>query len=212
MNNKKIKLAIVDDHVLFAHGLKNLLIQQSDYEVLYVCSSGEDLQSKLKSHSEQPDLILVDLNMPNMNGIELTKWLKQNYPTFTILAISMMADEANIIKIIKAGAAGYLLKDSHPNTLIEAISSAITNGFFSNDIATKALVNAIKEDELKLTEKESHFLKLACSEMTYKEIADKMCLSPKTIDGYRESLFQKLEVKNRIGLVLYGIKHKLVEF
>ena len=147
-----------------------------------------------------------------MNGIELTKWLKQNYPTFTILAISMMADEANIIKIIKAGAAGYLLKDSHPNTLIEAISSAITNGFFSNDIATKALVNAIKEDELKLTEKESHFLKLACSEMTYKEIADKMCLSPKTIDGYRESLFQKLEVKNRIGLVLYGIKHKLVEF
>jgi len=144
VNDKKIKLAIVDDHILFAHGLKNLLIQQSNYEVIYVCSSGEDLQSKLNLFDEKPDLILVDLNMPNMNGIDLTIWLKKTHPSFTILAISMMADEANIIKIIKAGAAGYLLKDSHPNTLIEAINAAITNGFYSNVLVQKQLMDIEK--------------------------------------------------------------------
>jgi DNA-binding NarL/FixJ family response regulator len=154
----------------------------------------------------------MDMNMPIMDGAETTYWLNKNYPNIKVLALSMDDDENSILKMIRNGAKGYLLKDIHPDILIEALNSVLEEGFYHTKRVSDTLVNSLHTETKKNTknenqEREIEFLKLASTEMTYKEVASVMNLSPKTIDGYREQLFKKLGVKNRVGLVIYAIKN-----
>jgi DNA-binding NarL/FixJ family response regulator len=162
--------------------------------------------------------------MPEMDGFETARWLREHHPQIKVLALSMYDDENAIIRMLKYGAKGYIVKDSNPLELRTAINAVTTKGFHYSEVVTGKLLHTVQNNDdddddhhdnslfLKLNEKELQFLKLAASEMTYREIAEKMFLSPRTIDGYRDQLFEKLNVKSRVGLVLFAIKHGLVRF
>jgi DNA-binding NarL/FixJ family response regulator len=215
-----IKVALVDDHVLLRKGLANLISTQ-EFNIHLECNNGKEFISKL-SKNDLPDIVLMDINMPEMDGFETTLWLKKNYPSVKVLALSMYDDENAIIRMLRNGAKGYILKESEPSELKTAIDAVVTKGFYYSETVTGKLVHSIQgmdEDDgnnnqllLSLNEKEITFLKLACTEMTYKEIAEHMYLSPRTIDGYRDQLFEKLNVKSRVGLVLYAIQKGIVRF
>lgn len=208
----KHNVVIVDDHQLFAGSLEGLVNSYPNYEVAYHTLNGKELIDKLEATNRNPDLILLDINMPIMNGIETMEWLKQNRPDIKVLALSMEDDEDTIIKMLRHGAKGYLLKDIEPLVFKQALDDVMDKGFYYSDKVSNTLLGSLdggNSDRVKLKEREIEFLKLACTEKTYKEIAGEMFLSPKTIDGYREALFEKLEVRSRIGLVLYCIKNKI---
>jgi two-component system, NarL family, invasion response regulator UvrY len=211
-------IALADDHVLLRKGLANLL-KELGYDVLFEADNGKDFMEKLKS-SAIPDIALMDINMPMMDGYDTTQWLKINYPLVKVLALSMYDDENAIIRMLRSGAKGYILKDSDPSELKDALHALVTKGFYHSELVTGKLIHTINHlDEpahasvknmLGLNEREIEFLKLVCTEMTYKEIAEQMFLSPRTIDGYRDNLFEKLQLKSRVGLVLFTIKNGIV--
>ena len=214
-----MRLALVDDHRLFRKGLLSLLeMVCSDCIILFEADNGIDLQKKINPNN-QPDIILMDVNMPGMDGFACVEWLNENYPLVKILVVSMIEKEESIVKMLKLGVKGYLSKDVEPKELGEALEAVMNKGFYYTDFITGKLVHSLQNDHkdhngsnglLKLiNEREKEFLLLACSELTYNEIAAKMFLSPKTIDGYRNSLFEKLHVKSRVGLVIFAIKHGL---
>lgn len=214
----KAKIALVDDHVLLRSGLATL-VNNLGHEVIYECSNGRELTEKVNKENE-PDLVLMDINMPEMDGYDTTTWLSTNHPLVNVLALSMYDDENAIIRMIRNGAKGYILKDSSPLELSRAINSVLTQGFHYSDKVTGKVFRSIrdmdKEDNptkqvLKLNEKEIEFLKYAATEMTYKEIAGEMHLSPRTIDGYRDQLFEKLKIKSRVGLVLFAIREGIIQ-
>jgi two-component system, NarL family, invasion response regulator UvrY len=214
----KTKIAIADDHVLLRNGLASLL-KDLDYEVLFEADNGKILSEKIISGSE-PEVVLMDINMPVLDGYEATLWLKNNFPNVKVIALSMYDDENAIIRMLKNGARGYILKDSDPSELKYAIQAVVTKGFYHSELVSGKLIHTINHlddtahSEIKtvlgLNAREIEFLKLACTEMTYKEIADQMNVSPRTIDGYRDILFEKLEIKSRVGLVLFAIKKGIV--
>ena len=214
----KINIALVDDHVLLRNGLANLIKSFGDYNILFEADNGKRFIEKLKA-KQLPHIVLMDINMPEMDGYETTLWLKNNHPEVNVLSLSMYDNENSVIRMFKAGAKGYILKDCHPSELKTALNAVATKGFYYSEMVTGKLihtVNSLDEEDnqmknmIKLNEREIQFLKLACTELTYKEIADKMFLSPRTIDGYRDDLFQKLNIKTRVGLVMYTIKNGIV--
>lgn len=211
-------VALVDDHVLLRNGLASL-VRNLGYEVLFEANNGEDFIAALQSKG-QPDLVLMDINMPVKDGYETTLWLKTNHPDILVLALSMYDDENAIIRMITNGARGYIMKDSEPSELRTALEAVVGKGFYYTEMVTGRLVRRLSDTEAPggagkttslLSDREIEFLKLACTEMTYKEIAGKMILSPRTIDGYRDSLFEKLEIKTRVGLAIYAIKNGIVK-
>ncbi len=211
------KVALVDDHSLLRMGLSSLVESQGN-TVLFEADNGKEFLEKLDT-ANLPHIVLMDINMPEMDGFETTLWLKQNHPEVKVLALSMYDNETSIIRMLKCGARGYILKDSEPAELRTAMNDIMTKGFYYSDLVSGKLMHAISSiddetDGLKnlvpLNEREADFLKYACTEMTYKEIADKMFVSPRTIDGYRDALFEKLKLKTRVGLVMYAIKHGIV--
>ena len=204
----KYKVAIVEDYKLLSQAIGEIINGFDNFELLYTCENGKELIERIDSKA-QPDIILMDVNMPIMGGIETTKWLQEHKPDVHVLALSVEDDERTIIDMVKSGAKGYLLKDTNKKALEEAMLYLMEHGIYHTKLVNDALFHSLNDDELQLKENEITFLELICSEKTYKEVADIMCLSPKTIDGYRDQLFVKLNVKNRIGLVLYAIKHKI---
>ena len=211
-------IALADDHILLRNGLASL-VKNFGHEVLFEANNGEDL-IKLIQEGKTPDLILMDINMPVKDGYETSAWIKMNHPEIKVLALSMYDDENAIIRMIKSGARGYVLKESEPAELKAAITAVLQKGFYYSEMVTGRLVHSISgldtdghnsQQVMQLTEREIEFLKLACTEMTYKEIASQMHLSPRTIDGYRDALFLKLDIKTRTGLVIYAIKNGLVK-
>lgn len=208
----KHTIAIIDDHLLFAQSLKSLINTFENFEVIQQANNGQAFIEMLKTSSDIPEIALMDLNMPIMDGAETTCWLQKNYPNIKVLALSMEDNENSILKMIRNGAKGYLLKDIHPDILLEALQGVLKDGFYHTKRVSDTLVGSLYSDgkattTVTLQKRELEFLKLASTEMTYKEIADVMHLSPKTIDGYREQLFKKLTVRNRIGLVIYALKN-----
>ena len=212
---EKIKVLIVDDHVLFSQALQGLIANFKEFEVVKTLQNGKEVIDFFSNETSAPDVVLMDIQMPIVNGIEATEWLKNNKPNIKVLALSMEAEEDTILKMLRAGAKGYLLKDIHPSVLRHALKEVHSNGFYYTENVANTLLGSNQKEKSKiqveLKDRELEFLKLACTERTYKEIAELMFLSPKTIDNYREALFEKLEVKSRIGLVLFAIKEKIVE-
>ena len=210
---KPHSVVIVEDHILLSQAIESLLHTFEDYKVLYTCINGQDFIDKLEDGFGIPDIVLMDVNMPVLNGIETTKIITQNYPNIKVIALSVEENENTVTNMLKAGACSYLVKDVEKCVFENALNEVALNGYYHTRKVSKILQNLIKPNldrkKTELKERELEFIKYACTEMTYKEIADKMYLSPKTIDGYRSNLFQKLHAKNRIGLVLYAIKNKI---
>lgn len=208
----KINIIIVDDHLLFSQSLSVLIRTFKDFNVVATFSNGKEFINHFSTDTTWPELVLLDVNMPIMDGIETMKWIKNTHPALKVIALSVNNDEITILKMLTNGAKGYLLKDTEPAIFKEALLGVYNKGFYYTEMISGILINKIHNKNNKdfLKEREIEFIKLACTELTYKEIANEMCLSPKTIDGYRENLFLKLEVKTRIGLVLFAIKNKII--
>ncbi len=208
-------VVIVDDHSLFARSLAKLINSFPNFKVLFQAKNGVELQEKIAVAENLPEVILLDINMPVMDGFETAEWLVQNYPAIKILALSMEDDEQTILKMLRKGAKGYLLKDIHPEILNTALIELQQKGYYHSEKVAETLLHSLTPDEEgrihKFKENELTFIKLACSEMTYKEIADVMDLSPKTIDGYRQDLFKRLNIKNRVGLVIFALKNNITK-
>lgn len=210
---KKFTVVVVDDHTLLSQAIQTMVNTFDKFQVLYTCKNGQELIEQFSSSEYvKPNIVLMDINMPIMNGIETTAWITKNYTDVNVMALSVEDDDKTVLKMLQAGAIGYLLKDTEKSILEKALVEIAENGFYHTKNVTTLLMKSISgalDKQIVLKENEITFLKLACTELTYKEIADNMCLSPKTIDGYRETLFAKLNAKNRVGLVTYAIKNKI---
>lgn len=218
MTKTTTQIALVDDHTLLRNGLAALVSSFAGYSVLFEAANGKEFIQQLKKYPT-PDIVLLDITMPEMNGLETAEWMKKNLPAAKILVLSVMDIDTMIISMLKRGARGYILKDSKPAVFKEALDNIRDTGFYMNELVSNKMLNYVTQSDEKaqeeislishLTENELTFLQLACTEMTYKEIAQKMELSPRTIDGYRDELLKKLKVQTRIGLVIFAIKHGL---
>ncbi|MGR3854778.1 MULTISPECIES: response regulator transcription factor [Chryseobacterium] len=208
----KKSIVIVDDHILIAKALEGIIGNFSEFEVIYVSENGKDLIQKFEEGNAIPDIILLDISMPIMDGFETAAWLTKNHPDVKIMALSMQGDDNSVIKMIKSGAKGYLLKNTHPRDLETALTRLNSDGFFYPDWASKIIFsNLNKETEseiaIKISDREKEFLKYTVTELSYKEIADRMCCSPRTVESYRDQLCEKLDLKTRVGLAVFAIKN-----
>lgn len=207
-------IVIVDDHILIAKALTGIIENFKQFEVLYECENGKALQDKLQVKNNIPDIVLLDISMPVMDGFATAQWLKETHPQILIIALSMQDDDQSLIKMIKCGAKGYLLKNVHPAELEKALNAMVKNGAYFPDWATSRVFNSISagaaldaEAAINITAREKEFLQYTVTEMGYKEIAEKMFCSPRTVESYRDSLFEKLGLKSRVGLAVYALKN-----
>ena len=213
---KPIQVGIADDHTLLRKALAKLIGSFEGYAVLFEADNGKEVKNKIAQHMV-PDLVLLDVNMPEMDGFETTIWLNKNYPKIKILALSMYSDEKTIIKMLRGGAKGYVLKNIDPDELRNALDSVMKKNFYLSEYISGKIISGLHKDadradeSPQLTPRERDFLRLICTEITYKDIAAKMYVSPRTVDEYRNSLFEKLKVKSRVGLVMYAIRNGLVD-
>ncbi len=222
-----IKIALVDDHNLFRKGLITLikLADKENYVVVLEAESGKEMMRGLDKKA-LPDILILDVDMPDMDGFEAMQWLRTNYPQIAVLVVSMITTEEAIFRMLRLGVKGYLSKDIEVDDIHQALQAIYSKGFYYTDFMTGKLIESIrnrspemnKDEEIagnvfwkELNENERKFLKLACSDLTYEEIAQKMFLSAKTIDGYRSIIFNKFNIKNRQGLILFALKNDLVK-
>jgi two-component system invasion response regulator UvrY len=214
--DKQIQVAIADDHTLLRKALAKLVNSFDNYAVLFEADNGKEIKKKINEHLV-PDLILLDVNMPEMDGFETASWLNKNYPKIKVLALSMFSDERTIIRMLRQGARGYIMKNIDPEELKKALDSVISKNFYLSDEISGKIISGLHKDAdrmeepITLTQREREFLKWICTEITYKDIAAKMFVSPRTVDEYRSNLFEKLKVKTRVGLVMYAIRNGLAE-
>ncbi|MBC7616805.1 MAG: response regulator transcription factor [Pedobacter sp.] len=203
----KYSIVIVDDHILIAKALGSILGNFSQFEVLYECENGKELQEKLKRKGNIPHIVLLDISMPIMDGFETAKWLKETHPEVLVMALSMQDDEQGLIKMVKFGAKGYLLKNVHPIELENALNNLIRTGYYYPEWATNKIFASISNEVVDLSEREKEFLRYSVTELNYKEIGDKMFCSTRSVESYRDSLCEKLGLKSRVGLAVYAIKN-----
>jgi DNA-binding NarL/FixJ family response regulator len=208
----KQTIVIVDDHLLIAKAIGSIIEQFEGYEVLYEAENGQQLMERFAAKKNIPDIVLLDISMPVMDGYATARWIKENYPAIKIMALTMQGDDESLIKMIKSGATGYLNKNVHPAELKKALDAIAAKGMYYPDWATSRVMHSLANegnsivDSIKLTEREKEFLQYACTEFTYKEIGEKMFCSSRTVESYRDSLFEKLGVKTRVALALYAVK------
>lgn len=213
-----IKVAIVDDHVVVRKGIISILEKKEMIKIILEASDGIEFLNLLKDTGDIPEIVIMDLSMPKLNGTDTLLELRKINPSIQVLVFSLLNEEDVIINMIYRGACGYVHKSADPSILVEAILSIHKNGFYIGEWVKKnhfkKASQQLKRDgfygKQYLTEKEIHFIKLAASNFTYPEIADRMGIRPKTLENYRDSLFQKLDINNRTALVLYGIKNGII--
>jgi len=212
-----IKVAIADDHALFRTGVKTSLSMRKDIQMVAEAENGMQLLNLLK-HIE-PDVILLDIQMPIMDGLTTLPEIKKLYPDVKVIMLSMHNDHSMITRMMEIGANSYLTKDSDSETIYQAIRTCYADDFFFNDLTNKALLNGLRNKrapepepaEVHLSEKEITILKLMCDEKSTKEIADMVDLSPRTVEAIRDKLKSKTGTKSMAGLVMYAIKAGIVE-
>jgi two-component system, NarL family, invasion response regulator UvrY len=209
-------VCLVDDHSLIRNGMSEIVNQFEGYTVIGQAANGKEFVDMVQQ-GIKPAVVILDIQMPLMNGEETALWIKRHHPEIKILVLTMHDDESNIIRMIRAGAKGYILKDADPSQLRIALDQVKDNLDYQSELVSSAFRRIALGEQAPLsglihfTEREKQFIKLACSELTYKEIADKMSCSVRTIDGHRDDVFAKLGIKNRIGLALFAIKTGIVE-
>lgn len=209
----KTPVVIVDDHKLIAKAISSIVNDFLEFEVIYEVENGNDLITKFKSGAPTPAIILLDISMPVMDGFETAKWLKENYPEILVMALSVQDDDQSLFKMINNGAKGFMHKNIHPQELEIALKTLIKDGMYFPGWATQKMLSNINNPKQKLnpfdlTPREEELLKYVCLDKTYKEIGDIMNCSPRTIDGYRDSLFVKIGVNSRVALALFAVKYK----
>jgi len=214
-STRGVTVGIVDDHQLFVKSLGLLINTFAGFEVVVDAYDGDQLLARLDRMEAPPDILLVDVNMPERDGTATTRVIVEKYPNTRIIALSMNDDDLSIIGMIRAGCCAYLLKGIHPAELERALLEVSRSGSYNGDTYNinyrRLAQTAARQGALQITEREARFLQLACSEMTYKEIAAQMYVSDRTVDGYRESVFEKLKVQSRVGMVLEALRLKLVK-
>lgn len=213
-----IQIAIADDHKLFREGLRFLIDQMDNLEVVFEASNGKELLTELKNHN--PDILLLDLDMPEVDGLEALKQIRPLYPDLGIIILTMHSDSKMVAYLMELGANSYLLKDTSPDEFNKAITSVMQEGFYFNKMVSQAMLTGLKGQSKKkpslshaetLTSREVEVLELICQEFTAKEIAEKLFISHRTVEGHRKNLIEKLGVKNTAGLIVKAIKEGLIE-
>jgi DNA-binding NarL/FixJ family response regulator len=211
----KVKIGIADDQQLFVKSLGELIGRFKRFETVVDGLNGKDLLDRLAKLAELPDIVLLDVNMPTMDGVSTAKIMTEKYPDIKIVALSTNDDDATIINMLRAGSCAYLLKDIHPDELERALEEIYEKGFYNADVVNirhrRLILHEHAVEDVKLNDREILFLKLACSDLTYKQIASEMNLAPRTIDGYREALFEKFNVQSRVGMAMEAIRRQLIK-
>ncbi|NLR68351.1 response regulator transcription factor [Chitinophaga varians] len=215
-----IKVAIADDHKIFRSGVINTLVPYDNIRFVFEADDGLHLLQHMEQ--QQPDVILMDLKMPNMDGIEATIKVKEKYPDVKVIILTMYEDDNFIVHLVENGANAYLLKNADPEEIYEAICTTYEKGFYFNENVNLALLKKVLhknkqqfkptlKNEIQLNDREQEVLKLICQELTTQEISEQIFLSPRTVEGIRQKLLEKLNVKNSVGLVLYAFRNGLIE-
>lgn len=214
----RIKVILADDHEIFRDGFKIMVQKSQHIELIAEASNGLELLKLVRSF--EPDIVVTDIKMPELNGIEATKQLKKEFPALGIIALSMFGEEDLIVDMLEAGARGYLIKNAQKDEIISAIESVYEGETYYCRHTTNKLSQMIaqsnynphqKKSKPDFTEKELTIIKLICQEHSSSEIGEKMKLSSRTIEGYREKILEKIEARNTAGIVVYALKHKLYE-
>ena len=214
----KIKVAIADDYRIFREGLKVSLSQDEKMDMIFEVDNGEDLLKNIETN--KPDVVIMDLKMPIMDGMEATQQLRKKYQDIKIVVVSMYDDDKFIIHLMEIGANGYLFKNAEPDEIRKAIHSVYENGYYFNDIVNKALLKKLVlkgnikpsfNQNVELTERELQVLKLICEEKTAAEIGKEIFLSPRSVEGIRQRLIEKIGVRNTAGLVMFAAKNGMVD-
>jgi DNA-binding NarL/FixJ family response regulator len=217
--NLKYKVMLADDHILLRNALASVINSFEEFEVIAMADNGDMVLEQLQA-GNIPDLLILDLNMPKLNGYDTAKYLLQHYPEINILVLTMYDSEISLIRLLQVGVKGFLKKDVDPFEMKKAMLIVSQSQYYYSNHNMDRLTSMVrqkknKEDVLQkriLNETEIEFLRLSSSDMTYKEIATIMKMTPRKIDHYRDNLFDKLDVKSRVGLAMYTIKNGLITF
>lgn len=215
--NPAIKIALVDDEVLFRKGIAFLLQREENIEILFEASDGEELISSLEKIEIKPDIIIMDLKMPILNGVEATRIIRKSYPDIKIIALTSYDSKSFIANMIQVGAVAYLIKNTTPKDLIHTINKVAKKGFYYNENVLKIIQETIvtaknSKGQLEtsfLSPREIEILQLICQQKTTTEIAEHLFLSPRTVEGHRNNLLLKTESRNIAGLVVYAIQNEI---
>ena len=207
-----IKLALADDQALFRRGMAMLLRDMADVQVVFECSNGEELLTGLKGNAV--DIVLLDLEMPVMDGMEAMRRIKEDHPQVKVIVLSMHSEEKFIVHLMELGANGYVVKTAEPDEIENAVRAVASSGYhFSEMVSRVMLQGLVKKEKLKptfsdvdpLTERELEVVRLICQELTTTEIAGKLFLSPRTVEGHRNNVLQKTGARNTAGIVVYAL-------
>ena len=213
-----IRVGIADDHKIFRKGIILSLRQYTNISFVLEAENGEDLLEQLKTN--QPDIVLLDLRMPGKDGIETTKEISKLYPAIKILIITMFEDERYVSHLMENGANGYLLKNAEPAEIKKAIMEAYVRGYYLNNFVNRILLKKssarIKNapslnNEIVISEREKEVVSLICREFTASEIADKLSISPRTVESIKDRLMERFGLKNTAGLVFFAVKNELID-
>ena len=214
---KNIKIAIADDYTIYRDGLKVGLATDENLEVILEAADGEDLVKGIETN--RPDVIIMDLKMPVMDGMEATKIIKKKYPDIKIVVVTMYDDEKFVIHLMEIGANGYLLKNADAEEIRKAVYSVYETGYYFNNVVSNALLKKLVikgnikpsfNEGVQLTEREQDVLKLICAEKTAAEMGQQLFLSPRSVEGIRQRLIDQVGVRNTAGLVMFAVKNGMI--
>ncbi|MEP0264105.1 response regulator transcription factor [Dokdonia sp.] len=219
--SNQIKIVLADDELLFRQGLRAILSREKDFDILFDATDGQDLMDQLRESEVLPDVILTDLKMPELNGVEATKLIHKEFPDIKTIALTSYFSKPFIVNMISIGAVAYLAKNSTPKLMVTTIKEVYEKGFYYDTQVLKFIQEGLlnpSEKKLKsnfdttyFTKREKEVLELICKQHTTNEIADALFISPRTVEGHRNNLLLKTESKNIAGLVVYAIQHKIVD-